>query len=173
MPTRVPEGSIVMSNSSNSKLLEDEQQSLILGVCGASEMASSECCSMEGPTPDVVVLDIIVPGCEDSGNNQRESSDLRKEIKKHNKQVTDSMMGCSEMRNEGMPQCKKQRDNSEMAHLSYRVESASTDDELCHEIDWRTLDEKKIEVREADTCLKVHRTAGTNNKTENLKTKPK
>ena len=76
------------------------------------------------------------------------------------------------MRNEGVPQCKKQRDNSEMVHLSDRVESESTDDELYQEIDGRTLDEKKIEVREADTCLKVHRTAGTNNKTENLKAKP-
>ena len=81
-PTRVPEVSMVMSNSSNSKLLEDEQQSLILGVCGASEMASSECCSMESPTPGVMALDIIVLGCEDSGNNQRESSDLRKEKKR-------------------------------------------------------------------------------------------
>ena len=68
---------------------------------------------------------------------------------------------------------KKQRDNSEMVHLSDRVESGSTDDELCQEIDQRFLDEKKIEVREVDTHLKVHRTAGTNNKTDNLKAKSK
>ena len=61
---------------------------------------------MEGPTPDVVTLSIAVQGCEDSGNNQREGSGPRKEIKKNNKWVTDSRMGCSEMRNEGVPQCK-------------------------------------------------------------------
>ena len=61
-----------------------------------------------------------------------------------------------------------------MVHLSDRVVSKFTDDELCQETDWRTLDERKnVDVREADTHLKAHRTAGTNNKTENPKLKPK